>query len=123
MSAFEIDPYIITRIYLRVARKSRGGSEGLWKVDVAEGEESGHKALAERSDAIEPGAGDLGDEAVATKFGDEARGALAAATDISGCWDRVAKRGEVAVTEAVEEEMTSVEGGGRRVERCRARRG
>ncbi len=45
--------YIITRIYLREARKSRGGREGLWKVDLTEGEDSGHESVATRSDAIE----------------------------------------------------------------------
>jgi hypothetical protein len=96
---------------LRGARKSRGGSEGLWKVDLAEDQESGHKAVAARSDAIEPGAGDLGDEAVATKLGDEPGGALAAAADISGRGVQVEQCGEVAITEVVEE-MTAVEGGG-----------
>lgn len=51
--------YIITRIYLRGSRKSGGSGEDLWKVDL-----SGHEAVAARSDAIEPGAGDLGDESV-----------------------------------------------------------
>jgi hypothetical protein len=46
VSAFDIDRYVITRIYLRGARKSGGGSVGLWKVDLAEGQESGHKAVA-----------------------------------------------------------------------------
>jgi hypothetical protein len=96
---------------LRGVRKSGGSSEGLWKVDVTEGQESGHKAVAARSDAIEPGTGNLGDEAVATKLGDEPGRALAAAADISGRRMRVEQRGEVAVTEAVEE-MTAVEGGG-----------
>jgi hypothetical protein len=71
-------PYIITRICLRGARKSGGSGEGLWKVDLTEGQKSGHEAVAARSDAIEPGAGDLGDEAVGTKLGDEPGGTLAA---------------------------------------------
>jgi hypothetical protein len=54
-----IDRYIITAIYLRGARKSGGGSEGLREVDLTEGQDGGHEAVAARSDAIEPGAGDL----------------------------------------------------------------
>ena len=109
--ASEIANYIIPRIFCVERASSGGSSEGLWKVDVAEGQESGHEAVAARSDAIEPGAGDLGHEAVATKLGDEPGGALATAADISGRWVRVEQRGEIAVTEAVEE-MTAVEGGG-----------
>jgi hypothetical protein len=48
-------PYIITRICLRGARKSGGSGEGLWKVDLTEGQKSGHEAVAARSGAIEPG--------------------------------------------------------------------
>src|SRR2546422_10062469 len=105
--------YIITAIYLRGGRKSGGGSEGPWKIDVAEGEHGGHEAVATRSDTIEAGAGDLGNEAVAAKLGDEARGALATPADVGVAVRgvRVEERGEIAVTKAVEE-VASVEGGG-----------
>jgi hypothetical protein len=36
---------------LREARKLGGGSEGLWKVDLTEGQKSGHGAVGARSDA------------------------------------------------------------------------
>jgi hypothetical protein len=49
---------------------------------------------------------------VATKLGDEARGALAAAANIGGGGVRVEQHSEVAVTEAVEK-VAAVEGGGK----------
>jgi hypothetical protein len=48
---------------------------------------------------------------MATKLGDETRGAFAAAADVDGGARGVEQRGEIAVAKAVEE-VAAVEGGG-----------
>src|SRR5437660_4249698 len=79
----------------------RGRAIGVGIVVVVESQRGGQYAIAVRSDSVEAGSGDLGDQAVAAEFGDEPGDPLAAAVgffDVVG-WSLVEAGLEVVVAE------------------------